>query len=110
MSVRGRKKLSPNAERRALARAEEKLSRARERLAELDRGGAPRHPIEIVSASLVETQARSVPCPKCLGASRVDDHTAVTLEGQRLRVAHLTCTHCGARRALYFRIVGDLLN
>jgi hypothetical protein len=108
--VRGRKKLSPNAERKARARAEEKIGKARERLARLDAGGEPDRPIEVVSASVVEAQAKSIPCPKCLGPCRIEEHAAETLAGQRLRIARVTCAHCGARRAIYFRIVGDVVN
>jgi hypothetical protein len=108
--VRGRKKLSLNAERRARTRHEEKLGRARERLARLAPGGEPNRPLDLSSASLVEPQARSMPCPKCLGACGVIEHAAETREGMRLRIAHVMCKTCGGRRAIYFRIVGDVLN
>ena len=108
--MRGRKKLSPNAERRAHTRAEEKLGRNRARLARLSPGGEPNHPLDVPSASLVEPQARSMPCPKCMGACTVIEHAAETREGRRLRIAHMICRTCGGRRAIYFRIVAAELN
>jgi len=108
--VRGRKKLTPNGERRARARAAEKVGRKRELLAQAESGGHPQRPIDIPSASVVETQARSIPCPRCLGACRVEEHAADTLQGKRLRIARVACGHCGGRRAIYFRIIGDGLN
>jgi hypothetical protein len=108
--VRGRKKLSAHAERRAHTRAEEKLGRTRERLARLAPGGEPNHPLDVTSASVIEPQARSMPCPKCLGPCALIEHSAETREGKRLRIAHTICKACGGRRAIYFRIAGDLLN
>jgi hypothetical protein len=108
--VRGRKKLSVNAERRARTRHEEKIGRAREKLARLEPGGEPSHPLDVPSASLVEPEARSMPCPKCLGSCAVVEHAAETQEGRRLRIAHMMCKVCGGRRSVYFRIVADVLN
>jgi hypothetical protein len=90
--------------RREAERARAKLVRDREKLAALDAGGAPERPIDVVSASVVEAHARSRPCPQCGGALRVDEHLAVERDGDRLRVARVRCTVCGAPRAIYFRI------
>ena len=108
--MRGRKKLTANAERRAHTRAAEKLGRARERLARLEPGGEPVRPLDVMSASLIEPQAKSMPCPKCLGGCTVVEHAAETREGRRLRIAHMMCRMCGSRRAIYFRIAGEALN
>ena len=108
--MRERKKLSRKAERRAKARAEEKLGKKRELLAKMELGGHSDRPLEVVSASVVETQAKSMPCPRCLGACRVEEHAAETVEGRRLRIARMQCAQCGARRAVYFKIVGELMN
>lgn len=105
-----KKKLSPNAQRRALARAADKLVRQRERLAMLADGAAPDRPIEVVSASVVEAQAASNFCLRCEASCRVVEHAAVTLGERRLRVVRLECPQCGTARALYFRIVGEALN
>ena len=109
-AVRGRKKLSPNAARRAHTRHEEKVGRVRERLARLSPGGEPTRPLDVPSASVIEPQARSMPCPKCLGSCTVVEHAAETREGTRLRIAHMICKGCSGRRAIYFRIVGEMYN
>jgi ferredoxin len=108
--MRERKKLSPKAERRAKARAEEKLGKKREQLAKIEAGGNPERPIDVVSATVVETRAKSMPCPRCLGACRVEEHAAETVEGRRLRIARMQCAQCGARRAVYFRVVREAMN
>ena len=87
-------------DRRERERAAGKIVRARERLAHLETGGAPEQPIDVVSASVVETHARSLPCPSCEGAVRVDEHA---VEGG-LRVARTACTRCGKRRNVWFRL------
>jgi hypothetical protein len=108
--MRERKKLSPKAERRARARAEEKLGKKREQLAKIEAGGNPDRPIEVVSVSVVETRAKSMPCPRCLGSCRVEEHAAETVEGRRLRIARMQCAQCRVRRALYFRIIREAMN
>lgn len=91
------------ARRRAgLARAIE----ARERVAREQLGGNPRDPILLESPAQVEGHARSMPCPLCGGALRVDEHAAETIGGVRLRIAYASCGACGAPRPIYFRIAG----
>jgi hypothetical protein len=94
----------PRAERRELARQAVKDAKDRERLARLAPGGTPERPIEVVSASLVDVQARSMRCPLCSGTLRLDEHAAE----RGLRVARVTCTMCLAPRAIWFRIVPAL--
>jgi ferredoxin len=108
--MRERKKLSPKAERRAMARAQEKLGKKREQLAKIEAGGSPERPIDVVSASVVETRATSIPCPRCLGTCRVEEHAAETVEDRRLRIARMKCAQCGTGRAVYFRIVREMMN
>src|SRR5512132_459759 len=98
------KKPRARAVRRQLEREAAKLTRAKERLAELEPGGAPDRPIEVASASQVEPEARSRLCARCDGELLLDEHTAETIGAERLRVARLSCPRCGARRALYFRL------
>jgi hypothetical protein len=106
----GAKKLSARAERRAQARAAEKLATQRERLARLEVGGAPEHPLVVESASQVEVNARLLRCVRCDGSYRVDEHLAETIDGQRLRAAKLVCLACGAHRSVYFRIAPPRMN
>lgn len=103
-----KKKPSARAARREAERAAVKLARDRERLAALEPGGAPERPIELTSASEVEVAARSMPCPRCGGEVRVDEHLAETVGAARLRIAKVSCPGCGLRRAVYFRL-GALL-
>lgn len=92
--------------RREADRAAEKLASARERLARLEPGGTPAHPIDVVTAAVVEPHARSLPCPRCgTQPTRIEDHEAREVEGRRLRVVRILCPRCGAERAVYFRIV-----
>ena len=86
--------------RRLEARANAAVVRNKERLARLDRGGNPAHPLAVTTASLVEPDARARPCPLCDGALRVLEHGA--REG--LRVVRAICTQCGVARDLYYRI------
>ena len=91
--------------RRDAERAQEKLAAAREKLFALEVGGSAARPREVVSASLVEPEARSQRCPRCQGELRVLEHLANTVDGIRLREAKLECRHCGSRRSRWFKIV-----
>jgi DNA-directed RNA polymerase subunit RPC12/RpoP len=82
----------------------------RARLARLEPGGAPERPIDVSSASLVEVHARSLPCTRCGAEVRVEAHDAPVVDGRALRVAKTVCPMCGARRAVWFRIVQSSVN
>lgn len=103
-----KKKLSARASRRATMRSNVKLVRDLERLWLVSPGGSAERPIDLVSASQVETQATSTPCPLCEGALRVEEHAAVTVGASRLRVAHVVCQGCGVPRSIYFRLGASL--
>ena len=77
------------------------LVRDRERLAALEPGGSPEHPIELVSASVVETRTRALSCPQCEGQYRIHDHRAPSAG---LRAVDVKCQLCGTPRTLYFRL------
>jgi hypothetical protein len=96
---------SARTQRRALERAEQSVAKDRQRLFELEAGGSPQHPLEVPSASVVETHALGVPCPLCGGAHELVEHAAVVQDGVRLRAAHLRCRQCGSKRSLFFRLV-----
>lgn len=101
-------------ERREKEREAVKLARARVKLAELEPGGAPEHPIEVASAAVIEPHATSMPCAACgTTAVRVDEHEALTLPGEperRLRIVRVRCAQCGFRRDVFFRIGTTLLS
>jgi hypothetical protein len=96
---------SARTQRRAFERAEQSLAKDRQRLFELEVGGSAGRPIEVSSASVVETHALSVPCPLCSGPHEVVEHAAVVDQGVRLREVRLRCRQCGSRRTLFFRLV-----
>lgn len=96
---------SARTQRRALERVEKSLAKDRQRLFELEVGGSAARPLEVSSASVVETHALGVPCPLCGGAHELLEHVALVHGGVRLRAAHLRCRQCGSRRTLFFRLV-----
>lgn len=96
--------------RREVERAAVKLAKSRVALAEIEPGGAPERPIEVVSASAVEAHARGLPCAACGAVGlRVEEHAAVAFDdaagrSRILRIARVYCPECGLRREIYFRI------
>ncbi|RYZ05890.1 MAG: hypothetical protein EOO73_18430 [Myxococcales bacterium] len=104
------KKSRPRTKQREAARTLDKLRAARQRLFELQPGGSPEQPLQVVSAAVVEAQAESVPCPRCEGKHDIVEHVAVTRQGTRLREARLRCRQCGTTRSLWFRIQDALPN
>jgi hypothetical protein len=97
-------------ERRQGERAATKIAKDRERLFRLGPGGAPTRPIALESASVVEVRARSTPCSICGAETRVVDHTAETIDGAPLRLAHTLCPQCGHARVIYYRLGSALPN
>jgi len=95
---------------RELARKREKLYEARSKLALLEPGGSPERPLELVSSSLVEVRAEAEPCLRCGESARCEEHTALATGHGVLRVAHLRCPRCAAKRLLYFRILPSALH
>jgi hypothetical protein len=101
-----KKPLAPRAERRAAQRSSDKLARQRERLAALEPGGSPERPLDVSSASLVESRALSQPCLRCGAAeTRLDEHAAASAGGHILRTVRTRCGRCGVPRTLYLRVV-----
>lgn len=97
-------------ELRALSRERDKLFEARAKLALLEAGGTPKRPIEVRSASVIESRAESEPCLRCGAAVRCEEHTTESTPSGLLRVVRLHCPACGAERHLYFRIVASTLH
>jgi hypothetical protein len=75
-----------------------------ERLARIEPGGSPDRPLVIDSPAVVDIRAVAKPCPLCGGPLRLEEHAATEIGGTRLRVATVSCTQCGTRRSLYFRL------
>lgn len=105
-----KKKLSARAARRAGDREAVKLTQDLEKLWQVEPGGTPERPIVLASASQVEVTARGTRCPRCQGELRVEEHTAETIAGARLRVARMRCVTCGSQRAIWFRLATEMLN
>jgi hypothetical protein len=78
----------------------------RQRLARTGAGGTAARPVEVESASQVEVRALSMPCLRCDGPYRLDEHTAERIGGVALRVLDVQCGHCGATRRVYFKVRG----
>lgn len=91
-------------------RARERLAADRERLFELEAGGAPRVALQVPSPSVIDAHAARVPCPRCDGKLELIEQAAVTLDGVRLREARLKCRACGTPRSLWFRILSETSN
>lgn len=87
-------------ERRNAERAAVKQAKVGLQLSALAAGGAADRPIAVVSASVIEPHAASIPCAACGGGVRVEEHRAEN----SLRVVRVRCTQCGVARDLYFRI------
>jgi len=81
-----------------------------DRLARLAPGGAPDRPIDVDTPAVVDVMAEARRCPLCEGTLQLREHTAETIGGERLRVAHVQCTSCGIARAIYFRLTGALVH
>lgn len=94
--------------RREAAREAQKLARDRERLARLEPGGSAERPIVVESASQIEPHALAMTCLRCDGPNRLLEHAAATIEGERVRLARLACSRCGAPRDVWFRIAATL--
>lgn len=105
-----KKPKTPRSHRRDAERDRERLYENRERLARLSPGGEPSNPIALPTPSLVDGYARSMRCARCDGDVQVDEHTAETVGGRRLRLAPVQCRVCGFRRVVYFFIETPTLN
>jgi hypothetical protein len=95
-----KKPVRARTEKRAEARKYAGLVKDKAKLATLGPGGTPERAIVVSSASLVELEARGMPCPLCGGNVRVEEHAA--REG--LRPVHVLCMQCGVPRTIYFRV------
>jgi hypothetical protein len=104
------KKIRPRTQQRQDARKARELVRDREKLASLERGGAPDRPITVESPAVVELRAEESPCIQCQGRMRVLAHRAETVEGELLRLVETRCLVCGTARNLWFKIAPPLAN
>jgi uncharacterized protein with PIN domain len=95
-------------EKRTTERQAASLLRDRERLFQLSAGGSSARPLELSSASIVESRAESLRCPRCDGRLRAVAHDAVTLQEVRLRKVRARCQGCGSERDVWLRVLAAL--
>ena len=95
----------PRRQQREQQRALRKTVRQLERLAAELPGGSPERPIEVASASVVETKARAIPCVQCeaIEMELRGDRATSTARGV-LRALEMVCRQCHAARAIWFRV------
>lgn len=75
------------------------------RAAVLEKGGTPMDPIEVASASIVETRARSLPCPACGEVPMTQEHHRIeNYSGRLLREVHTRCRRCGTARIVWLAV------
>ena len=95
----------PRRQQREQQRALRKSVRQLERLAAELPGGSPERPIDVASASVVETKARAIPCVQCdaIEMELRGDRATSTARGV-LRELALVCRQCHVARAVWFRV------
>jgi hypothetical protein len=95
----------PRRQQREQQRALRKTVRQLERLAAELPGGSPERPIEVASASVVETKARAIPCVQCeaIEMELRGDRATSTARGI-LRELAMVCRQCHAARAVWLRV------
>ena len=91
-------------------RALRKEVRRAEQLAGELPGGSPDHPLEVASASVVDTKARATPCIQCGGELEPRGDRASSTARGVLRAITLACRRCQAPRTLWFRIAPTAAN
>jgi hypothetical protein len=97
----------PRRQQRKQQRALRKTVRQIGRLAGALPGGSPERPLDVASASVVETRARAMPCAQCGGFDHEvrADRASSTARGV-LRELTMACRRCRAPRTVWFRIAG----
>jgi hypothetical protein len=100
-----KKKERKRTTRRRIERELDKIGDAKEKLALLSPGGAPENAIEISTASIAESTAKSLGCARCDGELGELEHEAVRAPtGSIVRRIRARCRKCGARREVWLRI------
>ena len=93
---------------RANQKAAQELLDELEELAQRKAGGSPNNPITVSSPVQVDSKSEAIPCPRCEGPMRLIQHTADTIDGERLRVADCRCVTCGVARKFFFQLENPL--
>lgn len=98
----------PRQDRRAREREARKLVALREKLANLEVGGSPQHPLVVASAAVVEAKVAARGCPLCGGRVHIQGHDAIRAESRSIRAVIAKCTTCHAKRTTYVEIAPAL--
>jgi hypothetical protein len=95
----------PRRQQREQQRALRKTVRQLERLAAELPGGSAERPIDVASASIVETKARAIACVQCdaIEMELRGDKATSTARGV-LREVAMVCRQCHAPRTVWFRL------
>lgn len=93
-------------QRRKDEREEKKLVDAKWKLALLGDGYRADRPIVVESASQIEPHARSMTCPSCDVAFRVEEHVATPVD----RVVRVRCPQCGRAASIHFALRASTLS
>ena len=102
-------KKRPRSERRASERRQEKLVKDKLKLIALEPGAAAENPIQVGSASVIDTIARSLECARCGPELAIVDQTARVVLARVRRIVELRCKRCGAARTAHFVVAPPLL-
>jgi hypothetical protein len=94
----------PRRKQRERDRALRKEVRRTEKLAADLPGASPGHPLDVPSASVIDTKARATPCIHCGGDLDPRGDRATSTARGILREVALVCRRCHAPRTLWFRI------
>ena len=95
----------PRRQQREQQRALRKSVRQLERLAAEMPGGSPERPIDVASASVVETKARTMKCVQCdAGEMELRGDRAMSTARGVLRELAMVCRQCHTARAVWFRV------
>lgn len=104
MAKKAPRERAGRAKRRQLERVVRKSEATVDRVLGMLPGGAPENPIDVESASVIDTRAVRDPCPKCAGDSELVEHLATIVEQRRLREARVRCRQCGKERSVWFAL------
>jgi hypothetical protein len=100
----------PRRKRREQERTLLKVVKRTESLADKLPGGSPENPIEVTSASVVETRARAARCIQCDGEFDLRGDRASSTPRGVLRAIDVSCRQCHTPRTLWFRVTPTTAN
>lgn len=76
----------------------------------MEPGGSFERPIQVDSAAVVESHARSLACLSCNGEVRVESHEATPTQAAIVRTVRIACKRCGHTRCVYIAVLPPRTN